>query len=115
RGTSSCGKCCVWSHSLTCGRISVSANSRTLRRSSSCSSVSRKSISENTIPRGSVVGSRESVVGSRESATDVGADERVLLAPSLLHIRQLLSVGGPRRQQRVLRARNDLLVLLPVE
>ena len=32
------------SHSRTCGRISVSANSRTLRRSSSCSSVGRKSM-----------------------------------------------------------------------
>src|SRR5262249_47523413 len=44
-GTSSLGKCCASSHSRTCGRISVSANSRTLRRSSSWSSVKRKSIS----------------------------------------------------------------------
>ena len=43
-GSSSSGKCCALSHSITCGRISLSANSRTLRRSSSCSSVSRKCI-----------------------------------------------------------------------
>src|SRR6185503_12911972 len=43
-GISSAGKCCSRSHSRTCGRISVSANARTVRRSSSCSSVSRKSI-----------------------------------------------------------------------
>ena len=44
-GTTSAGKCWASSHSRTCGRISVSANSRTLLRSSSCSSLSRKSIS----------------------------------------------------------------------
>ena len=50
-GRARAGKCCVSSHSRTCGRISVSANSRTLRRSSSCSSVSRKSIDQNVIRR----------------------------------------------------------------
>src|SRR6478736_4679131 len=52
-GKSSIGKCCDSSHSMTCGRISASANSRTVRRSSSCSSVGRKSIDR------SVQGKRE--------------------------------------------------------
>ena len=43
-GRSSVGKCCVSSHSMTCGRISASANSRMLRRSSSCSGVNRRSM-----------------------------------------------------------------------
>src|SRR3954469_18336156 len=43
-GSRSIGKCCVSSHSITCGRISASANSRTLRRRISCSSDGLKSI-----------------------------------------------------------------------
>ena len=52
------GTCCASSHSITCGRISASANSRTVRRRSSCSSVGRKSIA------------RECITGAR-SAGDV--------------------------------------------
>ena len=44
RRRTSRGKCCASSHSRTCGRSSASANSRTLRLSSSCSSVRRKSM-----------------------------------------------------------------------
>src|SRR5262245_14749619 len=40
------GNCWASSHSLTCGRSSASANSRTLRRSSSCSSVRPTSMDE---------------------------------------------------------------------
>ena len=40
-GSSSLGKCCASSHSMTWGRISVSANSRTLLRRRTCSSVRR--------------------------------------------------------------------------
>src|SRR5688572_5217239 len=43
-GIRSAGNSCASSHALTYGRISVSANSRTLRRSSSWSSVKRRSI-----------------------------------------------------------------------
>ena len=43
-GITSEGKCCAASHSLTCGRSSVSANSRTPLPSSRCSSVNRKSM-----------------------------------------------------------------------
>src|SRR4030095_774213 len=43
-GNSSFGKCCASSHSMTCGRISASANSRTIRLTCSCSSVKSKSI-----------------------------------------------------------------------
>ena len=42
-GSRSMGKCCASSHAITCGRISASANSRTVRRRSCCSSVGRKS------------------------------------------------------------------------
>src|ERR1051325_7052745 len=42
--TVSSGKCEASSHSMTCGRISRSANSRTLLRSCCCSSVNSKSI-----------------------------------------------------------------------
>src|SRR3989338_8487786 len=42
-GTRSSEKCAASSHSITCGRISASANSRTVRHSCSCSSVSLKS------------------------------------------------------------------------
>src|SRR5262245_34439889 len=38
------GNCCASSHAMTCGRISASANSRTLLRRISCSSDGRKSI-----------------------------------------------------------------------
>src|SRR5689334_1903451 len=48
-GTSSVGKCWVSSHSITWGRISVSANSRMLRRRRSCSSLRRKSINHRTL------------------------------------------------------------------
>src|SRR5690606_540110 len=46
-GISSIGKCWASSHSRMCGLISVSANSRTLRRSRRCSSLKQKS----TTPR----------------------------------------------------------------
>ena len=46
-GSRSIGKCCASSHSITCGPISASANSRTVRRRSCCSSVGRKSIGRN--------------------------------------------------------------------
>ena len=42
-GMISGGKCEASSHSITCGAISASANSRTVRRSCCCSSVSEKS------------------------------------------------------------------------
>src|SRR5436190_4932755 len=45
-GSSSLGKCCASSHSLMWGRISVSANSRMLRRRSCWSSLRLKSIYE---------------------------------------------------------------------
>src|SRR5262249_23469803 len=45
-GMISVGKCEASSHSITCGAISPSANSRTLRRNCCCSSVNVKS----TIP-----------------------------------------------------------------
>ena len=56
------GKCCASSHSMTCGRISASANSRTVRRSSSCSSVGRKSITR------TVQGKRDKGKGKRRKA-----------------------------------------------
>src|SRR5688572_14063322 len=46
-GSKSTGNACRSSHSITCGRISASANSRTVRRSSSWSSLKRKSIGRN--------------------------------------------------------------------
>src|SRR5574341_652556 len=50
-GFSSMGKCCVSSHSLTCGAISLSANSRTLIFICCCSSLSSNSIvSQNPEP-----------------------------------------------------------------
>src|SRR5579864_1715635 len=42
-GTISCGKWEASSHSIMCGAISASANSRTVRRSACCSSVNEKS------------------------------------------------------------------------
>src|SRR6266478_824740 len=42
-GIISTGKCEASSHSITCGAISPSANSRTLRRNCCCSSVNEKS------------------------------------------------------------------------
>ena len=65
-GSSSAGKCCASSHSRTCGRISVSANSRTLRRSSSCSSVSRKSSNSTSVSRGrgGISGGRQNEMGA---------------------------------------------------
>src|SRR3954471_9590580 len=45
-GISSVGNCDASSHSITCGRISDSANSRTVRRSCCCSSVKEKSTRE---------------------------------------------------------------------
>src|SRR5687768_11508079 len=46
------GKRCASSHSMTCGPISASANSRTVARSSSCSSVRRKSMRLECIRKG---------------------------------------------------------------
>src|SRR3954451_3035404 len=54
-GSRSIGKCWASSHSMTCGPISVSANWRTVRRSSVCSSVARKSIRIESITRLSAV------------------------------------------------------------
>src|SRR3990167_10870034 len=50
-GARSSAKCAASSHSITCGRISPSANSRTVRRSCSCSSVSLKSTPSPTLLR----------------------------------------------------------------
>src|SRR6266404_9327740 len=43
-GCSSIGKCCASSHSITCGAISASANSRTLVLICCCSSFNSKCI-----------------------------------------------------------------------
>ena len=70
-GSSSLGKCCASSHSMTWGRISVSANSRTLLRRSVCSSVSAKSIS-NYIRRDRLA---RSLPGYRRSAQRISSND----------------------------------------
>src|SRR3954452_8978639 len=45
----------------------------------------------------------------------VGDDERVFPARALLHPREARAIGRPRRQDRVLRAGDRRLVLIPVE
>ena len=89
-GSSSAGNACASSHSMTCGRISASANSRTVRRSSSCSGVERRSIRKLYHWR-----SRLRIASLADSETDTGVMTRRLPFLVLRPVRG--PPAGPRR------------------
>ena len=105
----SMGKCCASSHSMTCGRISASANSRTLRRRSSCSSVRRKSITSNV----SATGSSE-MLEARWTRMARGFVERGSLAYRELHAEPMV-VRALLLSSPVARRRADITAFLGVE
>src|SRR3990170_5882328 len=65
RGSRSIGNSCASSQAITCGRMALSANSRTLRRSSSCSSVRRKSMALRNLPQARGVDPRAALIVDR--------------------------------------------------
>ena len=74
--------CCASSHSMTCGPSSVSANSRTVRRSTCCSSVGRKSMA---VQRRRLAPTRPGWTASACTTAPITLDLRVTLLSRILN------------------------------